>query len=228
MDVLTLKLDPRTVTGKKVKQLRQTGYVPVHLYGAGVEPSFHQVEDKILGRILPQVGTNVPLSIEIEGGETENVCFVREVQRHPVSEDLLHVDFLRVDVSQSIQSEVPVVLTGTAPAVPFMGGTLLQPLQAILVESLPMNVPASFEVDVSELDDFEKAVYVRDITIGTRVTLLTDPEELIARVSAPRVEVEEITEEEGEEGEELAEGEEGEGAEGEESGEVQVGRQPRP
>ena len=70
MDVLTLKLDPRTVIGKKVKQLRRTGYVPVHLYGAGVEPSFHQVEDKVLARVLPQVGTNVPLSIEIKGGET--------------------------------------------------------------------------------------------------------------------------------------------------------------
>ncbi|MDA1347845.1 MAG: 50S ribosomal protein L25 [Chloroflexi bacterium] len=187
MDVLTLKLDTRTVTGKKVKQLRRTGYVPVHMYGSGVEPSFHQVEAQVLRRVLPQVGTNVPLSVEIDGGKGENVCFVREVQRHPVSEEVLHVDFLRVDVSQTIQSEVPVILTGTAPAVPFMGGTLMQPLQTVLVESLPMNVPASFEVDVSELDDFEKAVYVRDITIGAGVTLLTDTEDLIARVSAPRV-----------------------------------------
>ena len=127
------------------------------------------------------------------------------------------------------------LLIGTAPAVPNMGGTLLQPLQAILVESLPLDVPESFSVDVTGLDDFEKAVYVREITIGSGVTLLTDPDELIARVSAPRIEVEEVEEEEElEEGEELAEGEEGEegeaaeGAEDEEPAEQRRGRQPRP
>ena len=234
MDAVKIKLDPRTVTGKKVKRLRREGYVPVHMYGAGADASIHQIEAKVLLRVLPQVGTNVPLTVEVEGQKGDTVCFVREVQRHPVSEDVLHVDFLRVDVSQTIQSEVPVLLIGTAPAVPNMGGTLLQPLQAILVESLPLDVPESFSVDVTALDDFEKAVYVRDVTIVTGVTLLTDPDELIARVSAPRIEIEEVEEEEELEEGELAEGEEGEegegaeGAEGEEPAEERRGRQPRP
>ena len=101
----------------------------------------------MLGKVLPQVGTNVPLMVEIEGGK-EDVCFVRDVQRHPVSEDLLHVDFLRVDVSQTIQSEVPVVITGVAPAVVDIGGTLLQPLLSVVVESLPLDVPGSFLIDI--------------------------------------------------------------------------------
>ncbi len=79
-----------------------------------------------------------------------------------------------------------------------------------------MDIPASLEVDVSDLDDFEKAVYVRDLTIGSRVTVITDENEMIARVTPPRVEVEE--EVSGEEGEVLEEGEEGEGAEGEGEG----------
>ena len=212
MDVLTIKLAPRTVTGKKVKLLRQNGVVPVHVYGSGIEASAHQVDAQALRRILPQVGTNVPLSVELDGDKGENICFVREVQRHPVSEELLHVDFVRVDASQTTRAEVPVLLVGTAPAVPNLGGTLLQPLQTVLVEALPMDVPGSFEVDVSELDDFEKAVYVSDISIGPRVTLVTESEELIARVSAPRIEVEEGPEVEEEELEEGAE--EGEAAEG--------------
>ena len=85
MDVLTIKLAPRTVTGKKVKLLRQNGIVPVHVYGSGIEASAHQVDVQALRRILPQVGTNVPLSVEIDGDKGENICFVREVQRHPVS-----------------------------------------------------------------------------------------------------------------------------------------------
>jgi len=203
MDVVTLKLSLRSVTGKKVKQLRRDGMVPVHVYGRGVESQALQAETQVLGRVLPRVGTNIPLSLELDGDKGENICFVREVQRHPVTEDVLHVDFLRVDVSRAIQTEVPITLAGTPPAVRELGGTLLQPLLSLLVEALPMNVPPSLELDVSDLDDFEKGVYVRDIELDATVTLITDPDELVARVSQPRIEVEEeeVTEEE-----ELAEG----------------------
>ena len=208
MDAPSIELSPRTVTGKKVKTLRRQGVVPVHVYGWEVAPQALQVEAQVLRRILPQVGTNVPLSLEIDGQKGENICFVREVQRHPVTEDVLHVDFMRVNISRTIRSEVPIVLLGNAPAIRELSGVLLQPLQNLLVESLPMNVPASIEADISDLDDFEKAIYVRDLTLDESVTVVTDPEEMIARVSPPRVEVVEEEEEEleeGEEGEEAAE-----------------------
>ena len=216
MDAQKLKLSPRNVVGKKVKRLRKQGILPVHLYGRGVESQPLQADAREMRRLLPRVGTNIPLSIEIEGESGENLCFVREVQRHPVTEDFLHVDFIRVDVSQTIRAEVPITMIGEAPAIR-IGGTLLQPLLSLLVEALPMDIPASLEADVSDLDDFEKAVYVRDLTLGSRVTVITDENEMIARVTPPRVEVEEVSI--GEEGEELEEGAEegaeGEGAEGE-------------
>ena len=206
MDAVKVKLSSRTVIGKKVKTLRRKGIVPVHVYGSGVEPMSLQTDAQVLRRLLPQVGTNIPLSVEIEGNKGENICFVREVQRHPVTEDVLHVDFLRVDVAQTIQAEVPIVFVGEAPAARQMGGTLLQSLQSVLVEGLPMNIPPLVEIDVSGLGDFEKSIYISDLEIAADVTLITDTEELIARVSPPRVEVEEVVEE----GEEAAEGEEAE------------------
>ena len=189
MDVVTLKLSPRSVTGKKVKELRKSGQVPVHLYGRGIESQALQAEAHVLRRVLPQVGTNIPLSLELDA-EGENICFVREIQRHPVTEEVLHVDFLRVDVSRAIQAEVPISLSGSSPAVRELGGTLLQPLLSLLVEALPMDVPASLQVDVSQLDDFEKGIFVRDIELGPAVTLVSDPDEMVARVSPPRLEVE--------------------------------------
>ena len=209
MDTPSITLSPRTVTGKKVKQLRREGVVPVHLYGWDIDSMPLQVNAQTLNRVLPTVGANIPLTVEIDGGKDESVCFVREVQRHPVTDDVLHVDFLRVDVSQTIRAEVPVLLTGNSPAVREGGGTLLQPLQELLVEALPMNVPASLEADVSILDDFEKGVYVRDLTLAANVVVITDPDEMVARVAPPRVEeveVEEALEEpvEGEEGEAAA------------------------
>ena len=110
MDVHSVKLSPRTQTGKKVNVLRRQGLVPVHVYGAKIEPASLQVEDQILVRLLARVGTNVPISVEYDGSDQENICFVREVQRHPVTETIIHVDFLRVDISQKISAEVPVIL----------------------------------------------------------------------------------------------------------------------
>lgn len=220
MDVLSLNLEPRAVTGKKVKELRRQGMIPVHLYGRKLPPLALQVEAQVLLRVLPRVGTNIPLSVKTAGDGGENICFVREVQRHPVTEDVLHVDFLRVDVAQTIRADVPVVLAGTAPAVRQLGGTVLQPLQNILVEALPLDVPVSFEVDLSDLDDFEKAIYVRDISVEANVTVVTDPDEMIARVGPPRIEVEEVEEEveEGAEGAEAPTGEKPAQAEGETEG----------
>ncbi len=211
MDVQNLSLSRRTVTGKKVKRLRKQGILPVHMYGSGIDSQALQAELGELRRVLPRVGTNIPLSVAVDGSDDENICFVREVQRHPVTEDLLHVDFIRVDITQTISAEVPITLIGSAPATQ-QGGTLLQPLTSLLVEALPMNIPASVEADVSGLDDFEKSIVVSDITVADNVTVLTDSDEFVARVTPPRVETDtfDLEDEEEFEGEEGVEGEEAE------------------
>lgn len=216
MDVQTLNLDHRSITGKKVRQLRRQGVIPVHLYGADIEPVNLQVDDRTLNRMLIQVGTNVPVSLEFEGQEMENICFVREVQRNPVTEEVIHVDFLRVDVTKTISAEVPLSVVGAAPAVSQMAGTLLQNIQSLSIEALPMDMPAEIPIDVSVLVDFDASLIVRDVDVPDNVTVLNDADETIARVVPPRLELEVYDEdEEGLEGEEV----EGEGAEGEETAE---------
>ena len=210
MDLQTLKLDRRTVIGKKVKRLRQRGVTPVHIYGADMGPENLQVDYITLNRLLLQVGSNIPVSVEYEGQGDEKVCFVREVQRHPVTEEVIHVDFLRVDVTQTVSAEVPLVLTGSSLAVTEMAGTLLQNVQSLLIEALPMNMPAEVTADISVLVDFDASIPVSDVSVPGNVSVLNDPEDTIARVVPPRLETE-IEEEEGEE----VEGEEGEGEEGE-------------
>jgi large subunit ribosomal protein L25 len=211
METINLKLSPREVTGKKVKRLRRDGVIPVHFYGRGTEALALQVEAAVLRRILPRVGTSVPLTVELDGKGDENICFVREVQRHPVTEDILHVDFLRVDVSQTITADVPIVLEGVSPAVTDLGGTLLQILDAVQVEALPMRIPGSFTVDVSILDDFDKTIRVESLALSADATVLADPGQMIATVVRPRIEEEPVDEEEEDL---LAEGEEAEGEEG--------------
>lgn len=209
MDVPTLKLDQRTLLGKKVRRLRRQGVIPVHVYGSGIEPANLQVDDRTLNRLLLQVGSNIPVSVEYEGQNEESICFVREIQRHPVNETVIHVDFLRVDITQTIAAEVPVTLTGSSPAVTQMAGTLLQNIQSLSIEALPMNMPGVVTVDISTLVDFDTTLAVGDVEVPGNATVLNDPEDVIVRVAPPRLEVEIAEEdEELEEGEEAAEGEE--------------------
>jgi len=166
-----------------------------------------------LRKVLISAGRNVPITVKVEGEKGQNICFVRETQVHPVTEALLHVDFYRVDVSQTVRAEVPIILEGEPPAVLNLGGILLQPFDTLAVEALPLDMPESFRIDVTVLEDFTSSVRVGDIEVDEGVNILRDPVEMIARVVAPRIEEEEVPGAEDEdllgEGEEAAEGEEG-------------------
>ena len=188
MDVQTLKLERRDLTGKKVRSLRRQGIIPVHVYGAAIEPASLQVDERSLNRLLPSVGSNIPVSVEYDGQDSENICFVREVQRHPVSDAVIHVDFMRVDVSRAVSAEVPLTLTGTSVAVSQMAGTLLQSVQSLLIEALPMNMPAEIVVDISVLNALDSTLSVSDIDVPGDVTVLNDPNDTVIRVAPPRLE----------------------------------------
>ena len=206
---LTFELEPRTVIGKQVRQLRRQGITPIHLYGMGIEPLNVQAESAAVQRIVVQAGGNIPISVTVHGHQKPYFAFIREVQRHPLTESILHVDFYQVTMTEVMQTEVPIYLVGEAPAVRMLSGVLFQALHSFRVECLPLDVPQYIELDIGQLDDFEKALHVADISVGDKVTVLNDPDEVIARVNAPRVAV-------GEEAIPVAEGEEalGEAPEG--------------
>ncbi|GIT16622.1 MAG: 50S ribosomal protein L25 [Dehalococcoidia bacterium] len=190
-DLKTLELEPRDLLGKKVETLRKSGLLPVHMYGPDIDSLSLQGDLKLLARLVLEVGTNIPVSVTVKGSDNVNMCFVREIQRHPVTENILHVDFLRVDTSKAVRAEVPIILEGLAPASQ-RGGTLMQPLQNLIIEALPMDIPVSLEISVVGLDDFEKSLYVSDLSIPENITLISSSDDLIARVVPPRIEEEEV------------------------------------
>ena len=190
-DLKTLELEPRDLLGKKVETLRKSGLLPVHMYGPDIDSLSLQGDLKLLARLVLEVGTNIPVSVTVKGSDNVNMCFVREIQRHPVTENILHVDFLRVDTSKAVRAEVPIILEGLAPASQ-RGGTLMHPLQNLIIEALPMDIPVSLEISVAGLDDFEKSLYVSDLSIPENITLISSSDDLIARVVPPRIEEEEV------------------------------------
>ncbi len=210
MDSITLQAETRAVTGKQVTGLRRQGLTPIHLYGKGVPSTALQASSSVLQRVVTRAGRNAPVSISVAGSTEPHLAFIREIQRHPLTEAILHVDFYQVSLAELMRAQVPVYLVGEAPATRTLSGTLFPALRFIEVECLPLDMPQYVEVDVSGLIDFEQAIYVSSIKLGDAVTILTDPSELIARVNPPRVveevaapvaEVTEAATEEGEEGE---------------------------
>ena len=188
MDNLNLSVNKREVTGKKVSELRSNGLTPIHMYGPEIESSPLQCDSKILDRVITDAGTNIPVTVIVDGGEQDNLCFIREVQYHPVTNKVLHVDFMKVQVEKSVRAQVPISVIGTSPAVRTMGGTLLQPLLTLTVEALPLEIPKSITLEAELLVDFETNFYVSDIEVDEGVNVINEASEMVASVVAPRVE----------------------------------------
>jgi large subunit ribosomal protein L25 len=210
-----LAAEPREITGKAVKSLRQQGRLPGVVYGHGVESANVTVDSHEFDQLRRQVGSNALVDLSVDGAKAQPVL-VSGVQIHPVNRRPLHVDLFLVTMTEELTVDVPLVAIGEAPAVTLSGGTLLHPNETVKVRALPDHLPQSIEYPIDSLIDFDITIRVRELTIPDDVTLLSDGEEIVARVQAPRViEVEEVPVvegEEGEEGEAVAEGEEGEGA----------------
>src|SRR5438067_1405591 len=169
---VVLRAQRRAVVGKKVRFLRRQGLVPASLYGPGVTPSALQVPVKELDTALRQMTATTLAELEVEGEPTRRVL-VRQVQRHPVSEHTLHVDFFAMPMDVTIRADVPVQFVGEAPAVFELGGTLVRSVETVQVEALPMDLPERFEVDLSGLREVHHAIHASDLELPPGVTLLT-------------------------------------------------------
>ena len=187
-DMITLKLQPRSTLGKKVKRLRRAGIVPVHLYGPGIASRSLQCQGPELIKALTKAGRNTPISITIEGEGDEYLAFVREIQWDPIRSTLFHVDFLRAEATQRVSAEVPVVLTGQSPGARESSGTVVQQLRSLTVEALPLGMPQDIRVDLSSLTQPDSVMRAGDIPLPSDTTLLNDPTEVVARIEVARVE----------------------------------------
>ena len=212
MPETTLAVDPRVVTGKKVKALRRQGLVPAHLYGKETDSLALQAQTEEVINVIKTAGRNAIIKLVISGEGEPRPVVLRGVQQHPITDELLHVDFFQISLTETLTADVPVVTVGEPPAVSVYAGVLLQSLDHIQVEALPVNLPQSIEVDISVLEELDDALFVRDLKVPADLTVLSSPDQVVVKVSPPKVELEVEEEElaEGEEGEEGAEGEEGE------------------
>jgi large subunit ribosomal protein L25 len=218
---LNLAAEPRELTGKKVAILRRAGRLPAVVFGHGLGSENVSVDAHEFDLLRRKAGQNALIDLSVDGKKARPVL-VHGVQVHPVNRRPLHVDLFLVRMTEELTVDVPLVAIGTSHAVENLNGTLMHQLDSVRIKALPDHLPQSIEYSIESLVDFDATIKVSDLAIPGDVTLLTDPDEVVAKVLASRLQAEEaaLEAEEAVEGEAAAEGAEGAPAEGGEAGEA--------
>lgn len=188
IDTDTLPVSRREPEGSRAtRRLRREGLVPGVVYGGGQDAVAFAVNERTLRHVLAGAGAVVQLSID---GESASPVMLKELIRHPVDGHTVHVDLLRVRLDQAIQATVTLELVGEdeAPGVK-LGGILEHVVRELNVEALPGDIPDSIQHDVSALE-IGDTLLVAGINAPTGVTILDDPDLLVATLSAPRLQAE--------------------------------------
>lgn len=189
-------------------RLRQSGYAPAILYGKKSEPIALAMETKTLTRDLLRLhGHNVVVSLDIEGekGKKMHHVLIKDIQTDPITDSVLHVDFLEIDMDKEIVLDVAVVYEGTAKGVD-LGGILNIMAHTVKIKGMPLAIPDEIKVDVTPLELTSHGITCGDLTIPANVTLEEELDKVCVSIVAPMAEEEEVEEEEAVEAEEGAEG----------------------
>ena len=190
----------REKKGKQAnKKLRKSGYIPAVVYGSKEEPIVVSCEELSLKNILhTSAGGNVIFSLKImdkdakKEQKTETVM-IKEMQQDPIKEDILHIDFNHISLTEKITVKIPVEIKGEAAGVK-MGGLVEHVLWEVEVECLPADIPEKISLNISELE-IGQSLQVKDIPAIEGVEILVDPEQTVVAVEAPKAEEEAVVSE---------------------------------
>ena len=174
----------------KAKELRRQDKVPAVLYGRDYASRALQFDYLAALRVVQQAGTSQLVMLDVEGDDQEHMVLIRQIQRDPVTEAIIHLDLYRLVAGVALTTEVPVVQRGVAPVVESLGGIVNQLLDTLEIECMPNNMPQYLELDVSGLVDFSSVLTVADIAVPEGVEILVSPDIELIRVLTPRSEEE--------------------------------------
>ena len=178
---MQLKATTRTLIGKRSRRLHRQGKLAAVVYGHATQSTPLELDRLEFQKVFVKTGRTHLVDLVVDGDRTEKVL-VREIQTHPRRLGPIHVDLYQVDLTETIEVEVPVHLTGESAAVKRGDADILQPLHTIRVECLPSDIPEAFEVDLTPLEDIESELRVSDLQPPKGVKVLEDPEDLVVKI----------------------------------------------
>lgn len=185
MEKIQLESRARDIQTDVVSKLRKEGFIPAELYGHNV-PNVHlAVSQNVFEKVFRKAGESTIIELLDPSGKVHNVL-IQDVQKHYLTSEPIHVDFYEVKMTEKLTATVELEFVGEAKAVRELGGTLLKVLTQVDVQCLPADLPSVIEVDIASLNDFDDVIAIKDLKVSDKVEVLGEPEEVVAKVQAPR------------------------------------------
>jgi len=176
------------------KKINRDEKIPSILYGHKIKNILLEVNYKDFEKIHQQVGESTLVNLLIN--KKEKTVLIKEVQRDPVNDKYIHIDFYQVRTGEKIKTAVALNFTGKSQAADESDGILVQNIDTIEIEALPKDLPKGIQVDLSQLKELNSVIRVKDLEIPANITVLTDQDQLVATVTASKIKEEEKSEEE--------------------------------
>jgi len=185
---IELNAQKREIVGGRVRHLRKSGLIPAVLYGKGLESISLQVPNKDFSKTLAAAGESTLVYVNVDGQSFPTI--IHDVVRDTMTDAILHADFYKVRLDEAIKTTVPVVFEGESPAVVESQGIFVRNVNELEVEALPQDLPHEITISITSLKAFGDQILAKDISLGPKVKLMADPEEIIATVQEPMSEEE--------------------------------------
>ncbi len=172
--------------GKKVKSVKEAGWIPAVVYGPGEKNLSIQVEEKEFRKVFKKAGESSLIELSAEGDKSKKLVLVHDLQKDPVSDKIIHIDFLQPSLKKEVEVKIPLVFEGTAPAEKDLAGTLVKNILEIEVKALPQNLPHQIVVNVDSLKTFQDHILVKDLVFPDGVKSMKKSDEIVASVLPPQ------------------------------------------
>jgi large subunit ribosomal protein L25 len=192
MERAEIQAESRTILGKQVKQLRAKSWTPAVLYGPDTPAKALQLQNRTLERTLERVGSTALIDLYLDNSAKPYVVLARRIQRQPLTGELQHVDFYQVRLTEKVRTHPRLELRGEPLLVQAGRAVLIHAMNTIEVECLPTDLIDSIQVDASALQTLEDNLTVKDLVVPAGVTILADPNEVVASLVPTRLSKAEI------------------------------------
>jgi len=184
--------------GRKLKSIRKQGVIPAVVYGPGEKNISIEVDEKDFKKIFVKAGESSLINLLVEKSDSEGgrsikkSVLIHEIQKDPISEKIIHVDFFQPSLKDEVEVSIPLVFEGTAPAEKDLGGTLIKNILEVEIKALPQDLPHEIKVSISSLNTFQDHILIKDLVLPLGVKILKKPEEIVVSVLPPRKVEEEL------------------------------------
>lgn len=187
MTALTIEAKLRTITGKKVKKIRQDKFIPAVIYGHKTKPQNLQVPYNQFEKIYGVSGAGSLIDLKIDD-HAPTQALIQDIQFDNKTNQIQHIDFYKVRKGEKLKTSVRLNFIGESKAVKELGAVLVKTIDEVEVECLPQDLPTQIDVDISDLADFEDLIKIKNLVIPKTVAILNNQEEAVASVAKPQVE----------------------------------------